>query len=920
MTCPAENTWLRYLGGGLEQDASHELERHLDQCAECRLLYAGMARDERAAETQHDGARPLASPSAPLERGATVGRYIILGVLGRGGMGIVYKAFDPELDRAIALKLVGVGGLRAEPEDARLRLLREAKTLARLSHPNVVAVHDVGAYGKDLFVAMEFVAGTTLRHWLRAEPRKPREILAVFRAAGAGLAAAHRLGIVHRDFKPENVMVEEDGRVRVLDFGLARSFEHALSRPSLPSVVAARGHSSEVDAHSDLTRDGAIVGTPPYMAPEQDAGGDVDARSDQFSFCAALYEALYGVRPFEGETYAAMSQRRIAGEVRPPPATRGIPGRVRRALLRGLRPDPASRHASMEALLVELGAHRWSSRTRIAIAALAVAALGAGGAAVWVAASSPPSVEESCALAADDIKRVWNPSRREELLRSLTRANVPDARGFTDRVAARIDHWANEWSTRRTQLCQQTMLSDRDQSQDLAQQLTCLRRRLSGLDGAVSVLTHTTVPEIAHTADEVIARIATPSSCDSFERLTVTDEMRTRWAPVLQGVVQARVALAAGRTEEAEHTAHATVATARTIREPEVLAAALQTLGMVQAERGQYAEARKHLLEAIRLATPARENVLVLDSWLAIIGMAFAGHDTELESAIFAAEVAAQQVPKDEPIHCHLAYKIGSVRALHGAADVAVPLLEQAIACWRKHGEAKHRNDIAGAENTLGLIYSSRGEWHEAKRALERALAAWEAIGRPHANTVHTLSALGEIAIARGDNAAAEPLLRRALAVAEALGETGNPVLGDAEGHLAYLLIRTQRCAEAQPLLERAQRHHAAIHGEQSSKVAGILLGKAMCELEAGRAARAIELLAIAKPLADAKPVSLTQIALTDFTLARALVATNGSKQRALELAERAAEKLRSHRGLALHLADVEAWLAKHRVALAPRR
>ena len=916
MTCPAENTWLRYLGGGLEQTSVHELESHLDQCGDCRLLYAGMARDDdrRDAVTARERANPLAAVSrAPLERGATVGRYIILGVLGRGGMGIVYKAFDPELDRTIALKLVGVGGLRADPDDARNRLLREAKTLARLSHPNVVVVHDVGAFGDDLFVAMEYVAGTTLRQWLRERPRKPREILGVFVEAGTGLAAAHRLGIVHRDFKPENVMVEDDARVRVLDFGLARSLEHIMPRPSLPSIVAARTKATAIDAHSELTRDGAIVGTPPYMAPEQDAGGEIDARSDQFSFCAALFEALYGVRPFDGTTYAEIAERRIKGEVRTPPATRAVPTRARRALLKGLRPSPGERHASMEALLVELGAHRWSNRTRIATALLAVTAVTAGGVAVWFATHSPPTIEESCEAAVAEVGRVWNDKRRDELVQRMVDAKIPDARGFAARVATRIDSWTSEWTTRRQALCEQAMRSDTDQSQDLAQQVSCLRRRLGNLDAVVSVVTHTTVPQIASSADEVIATAPRPSTCDSFERTTIDDDMRSRWAPVLQGIIAARVALAGGHLDEAERTARETVATARTISEREALGAALGTLGEVLGRRGKHEEARTTLLEAIRVASVVREHGIVADAWLAILGLAFDGYDKEIESAIFAAEVAVQNVPKDEPAHCHLAYKVGTIRASTGVFDAAIPLLEGAIACWKQISETKHKHDIAATENTLGLIHSSRAEWNEAKRSLERALATWETIGRPHPNIVTALGSLGEIALAQGDLVTAERLLRRAVEVAKSAGSEGETAIGDAEGHLAYLLVRMKRCDEALPLLASARTHHAAIHGEESSKVAGVMLGQAMCELEAGHPAKAIEILERAKPIADAKPSSISQIALTDFTLARALLVSGGSRKRAIELAERADQYLAKHKSLEFLRKEVSAWLAAHR-------
>ena len=372
VNCPAENTLLGYVGGILDDESGQEVERHLDGCSTCRFLFAELARAD-------GGGAPAASMATalglanPLElpTGTVVGRYVIVGLEGRGGMGVVYKAFDPELDRTIALKVVGLAGLGRGAEEARLRLAREARTLAQLSHPNVVAVHDVGTFEGDVFLAMEFVHGRTLRAWLREREPGPREVLAVFLAAGAGLAAAHRVGIVHRDFKPDNVMVGDDGRVRVLDFGLARS----AVAPARDDTAA----SPALVAGSALTREGAIVGTPGYMAPEQDRGGEVDARSDQFSFCAALFEALYGRLPFDGATYAEMSENRLAGEIASPPALRGVSARVRRALLDGLRVDPDERHRDMDALLAELDQRPRATRRRIAAALLAVAAAASGG-------------------------------------------------------------------------------------------------------------------------------------------------------------------------------------------------------------------------------------------------------------------------------------------------------------------------------------------------------------------------------------------------------------------------------------------------------------------------------------------------------------------------------------------------------------
>ncbi|HEX8951700.1 MAG TPA: serine/threonine-protein kinase, partial [Polyangia bacterium] len=350
----------------------------------------------------------------PLARGTAVWRYLLLDPIGQGGMGVVYKAYDPDLDRTIALKLMRAGDIDAG--QLRERLLREAQALARLQHPNVVAVHDVGTFHGDVFIAMELVAGPTLRAWLKAQPRRPREVLDVFLEAGKGLAAAHRAGLVHRDFKPDNVILGDDGRVRVVDFGLARTAIHdtvsdgatpapaselevtsvgraasPLPRPAPPSAPAPAAPASAVGATpslpsgtnllaSPLTHAGAVVGTPRFMAPEQHLGAGADERADQFSFCVSLYHALYGAFPFEGDTTEQMIDRVLAGRVSEPPPGSKVPRWLRQVLLKGLAREADQRYPSVEALLAALAADPSVVRRRrlgIAAALLAVAAVGA---------------------------------------------------------------------------------------------------------------------------------------------------------------------------------------------------------------------------------------------------------------------------------------------------------------------------------------------------------------------------------------------------------------------------------------------------------------------------------------------------------------------------------------------------------------
>ena len=353
------------------------MESHAAGCSACRRLLAELARSPSLAGR---------SPTIPaagdahidLEPGDKVDRFSILGRIGHGGMGVVFSAYDPRLDRKVALKLLrSSDDSKLTPEEAQARLLREAQALAQQSHPNVIAVYDVGTYKSEVYIAMELVEGKTLGQWLRAYQRSQREILDKFQQAGRALAAAHGSGLVHRDFKPENVLVGDDDRVRVMDFGLARSLFYDLPEEPIDESfrIAVDGVS---ELNRSLTATGAVLGTPRYMAPEQFLGRLADARSDQFSFCVGLWEALLGKHPFEGGTARPLAESADARPV--PPSGSRLPPWVQRVLERGLAREPVRRYPSMEALLRELQPPRPSSRARIVpVVALAIAVLFLGG-------------------------------------------------------------------------------------------------------------------------------------------------------------------------------------------------------------------------------------------------------------------------------------------------------------------------------------------------------------------------------------------------------------------------------------------------------------------------------------------------------------------------------------------------------------
>ncbi len=428
MDCFDDNIAVELFEGSLSPELEREVEAHAARCSDCRQLLAELARSPSLAGV---------SPTIPaagdahidLNQGDKVGRFSVLYRIGHGGMGVVFAAYDPKLDRKVALKLIrSTEDSSVTPEEAQARLLREAQAIAQQSHPNVISVYDVGTYKSEVYIAMELVEGQTLAQWLRQWKRPWRDVVNKFLEAGEALAAAHGSGLAHRDFKPDNVLVGHDERVRVMDFGLARSLFYDLpSGDELVNPAFRVSVNGVSELNRTLTRTGALLGTPRYMAPEQYLGGEADARSDQFSFCVALFEALYGIHPFSGNTAKKLAENPDTEPLGPP--HNSVPRWLHRALLRGLEREPARRYPSMRALLPALRPPR-VQRSRVWVAPVAVlgVALLAVGAYAWKirldrqhaweeVQSARDEVEAATSLAesrADELKKIK--SERDQLV------------------------------------------------------------------------------------------------------------------------------------------------------------------------------------------------------------------------------------------------------------------------------------------------------------------------------------------------------------------------------------------------------------------------------------------------------------------------------------------------------------------------
>ncbi|HEX4461847.1 MAG TPA: serine/threonine-protein kinase, partial [Polyangia bacterium] len=439
--------------------------------------------------------RPSEAP--PLEPGAQlVERYTVLGVLGKGGMGVVYSVYDAKLDRKVALKLLRTRQLPGTGTDAtsgEQRLLREAKAMARLSHPNVVSVYDVGSLPDGgVFVAMELVDGTTLTQWLKREKRAWPAILDVFVAAGHGLAAAHAAGMVHRDFKCDNVLVGADGRVRVTDFGVVRldldeaelmhSSSERLERVDSGSEVVPTELSSSGSWQVALTQAGTAPGTPRYMAPENFDLKTADLRSDLFSFCVALFEALVGQHPFDDEM-AGNEMRRM-----PLPPQLTLPPWLLHAVESGLERDPNDRPATMDALIARLTPPPKRDRTRglwMAGVATVGAILAGWGAIGWHTRAVERA--ELCQGGPRHFAGIWDAAGKQRVHDALLHSGKPYAEDVWKNVAGTLDRYADRWAAMHKDSCEATRLRGEQTEAVMALRMGCLDQRRQEL-GALTTL------------------------------------------------------------------------------------------------------------------------------------------------------------------------------------------------------------------------------------------------------------------------------------------------------------------------------------------------------------------------------------------------------------------------------------------------
>ncbi|HEY4180293.1 MAG TPA: tetratricopeptide repeat protein [Kofleriaceae bacterium] len=805
-----------------------DIEKHIRSCPGCRRAVDSAIASGRTALGSNNFARGTAPESGDKLIAANdvrLGeRYEVKQLLGRGGMGAVYLARDRTLGRDVAVKLHRAGS-------GSDRLQREAIAMAKLAHPNVVTVYEVASFEDRLYVAMEYVKGGTFTTWLRNGDRTWREVIEMMLSIGEGLIAAHAAELVHRDFKPENVLVGEDGRPRVGDFGIA----HVAQRTSEKIIpVSTTGDS---DPNTPMTMTGSVMGTPAYMAPEQIVGEAVDARADQFAFCVVAWEALYGKRPFKGSSLPAIAAAIALQKFER--TTKHVPPHVIAVLERGLAHDAEERYPDMRALLdalrstVERGRRRW----RMALIASVPLAIGGTALAMYASRAAAPA-SDPCLGGAEQLSGAWDPAVGDKMKTAFVAARPKDGAQIYTRVAGTLDGYAKSWVDEHRDACRATRVlgAQSDSIYDL--RTSCLDEKRTELAALTAGLTEAPSAGIV-AAPRTVLGLSSTAACHDTKSLTAPvrppdPAVSAQVEALKKQVAEAKAQRLLGKLKPALDLARTIAAKSTELKYRPLEAEALLVVGDLEDRMGDTTTAIKDTEQAIVAANAGNAKLTAAEAWSSMAWM-LTKSDRDFDRAMLAVQMgqaAIESAGGNPMLSAELTHYEGLIYETKKKFPEAKKKYEEALAATEAlHDDAKLSvilNDIGGLQRRMGDPEASR-------KTLQRALdIRTHLFGENHPWVFSTVLNLGNVSYTEGDYPTASKAYEHALKIAAEVFPPNHPQVALALGNLAACYTEMGRFPEAIETHKKAIAMTEALSGPTNPDVASGLQALANAYVETG--------------------------------------------------------------------------------------
>lgn len=787
-----------YVDGLLTAGDIDRVDAHVDRCGECQGDLSALA-IARTRSTQFADEQSSFLQQAEIEPGQHYGRYIALAELGRGAMGVVMRAYDPELDRAIAVKIVRPGVWQKATSNARRLMRLEAQAMAKLSSPNVVTIYDVVSDEDGLALAMELVDGTTLREFCAGKDEWSA-LLGTCIAAGKGLQAAHEASIVHRDFKPDNILCSDDGRVLVTDFGLAQLID-------------------------DSARSESVAGTPAYIAPEVIDSGIATPVSDQFSFCVTTYEVLYGERPFSATDWDGLIAQARAGVFRDSNKRR-VPSSVRQTLLRGMHADPNRRFESMEKLLTVLQralqrrSRLWRAAVVFGVVALAVGAL------AYSRLSAHPSV--SCEVSDNALESAWGSGQKAKIASAL--GDLGTSRVALDRLESAFDSYKAAWRTSRQQVCEATHKRGEQSAALLDQRMACLDRREGEFTALSRVLSGAANRQTGTMAIEAVQHLPSPKRCVRAQELGLAlpndGELRTEIMKGYEATDRAAALVATGGFDDGLALLREILATDAAKSDARLRGQAAFTQGLANSVFSDFDAAEQSFFVALEAAQRAQDDRLVAQIWIELVRTdgALAHRFALARSHQNAAKAALARVAQDDELDARYTYSVAMFELAEEKASEALLTLDSALAMSETlHGGA--HLDIVEIHGAMCEAHRLLRDYDKAEAQCKQALAVGhEVFGENHPRLVSVYKSFGNVEIQRGRYAVAREWYQKTIDVTEESGER-SPVRALAMNNIGASWIRQGDPSKATAAFEQSRQLFERYHPDDVSNfmpVAGL--------------------------------------------------------------------------------------------------